>query len=80
MFEAVEVRDMAPVILEDERTKIFARFYRGQGSTNKEGIGIGLYLAREIVVKQGGYMNLSQHEGGNVFAIYLPVENLNEMK
>lgn len=73
IFMAIDVEDMAPVILEEEKTKIFQRFYRGQSSSHTEGIGIGLYLAREIVVKQGGYMNLTQMESGNVFTIYLPV-------
>lgn len=72
MFSAVEVADMALPIPEIERTKIFSRFYRGQNSRNTEGIGVGLYLAREIAVKQKGYLNLSCRETGNVFSIFLP--------
>lgn len=40
-------------------------------SRNFEGIGIGLYLAREITVKQGGYMNLKSDNSGNTFSIVL---------
>lgn len=72
MFSAVDVADMAKPIAEEERTKIFGRFYRGQNSRGTEGIGVGLYLAREIAVKQKGYLNLSCRKNGNVFSIFLP--------
>ena len=71
MFASVEVTDKNPPIPENERNKIFSRFYRGMNSRNFEGIGIGLYLAREITVKQGGYMNLKSDNSGNTFSIVL---------
>lgn len=71
MFAAVEVRDENEPISEGERSKIFTRFYRGSNSQNSEGIGVGLYLAREIVIKQGGYMNLKVNEQGNTFSLVL---------
>ena len=71
MFASVEVTDKNPPIPENERNKIFSRFYRGMNSRNFEGIGIGLYLAREITVKQGGYMNLKTDNSGNTFSIVL---------
>ncbi len=74
MFAVVAVADMAAHIPEAEKNKVFARFYRGRNSRNTEGIGVGLYLAREIIVLQGGYMNLSAWDKGNVFAVFLPVE------
>ena len=43
----------------------------GENSRNQEGIGIGLYLAREIVMKQKGYMKLTTTEKGNQFSIVL---------
>lgn len=69
-FAVVEVEDENGSIPEDEQTKIFARFYRGKNSQNKEGIGVGLYLSREIAVRQGGYMNLKTTSRGNIFSIY----------
>ena len=54
-----------------EAKKIFARFYRGKNGINEEGIGLGLYLAREIAIKQGGYMNLKTTERGNIFQFYI---------
>ena len=71
MFASVEVADENLPIPEDERNKIFSRFYRGDNSRNIEGIGIGLYLAREIAVRQGGYMNLKASDKGNIFSFVL---------
>lgn len=75
MFAAVEVTDENVPIPEEEKNKIFSRFYRGINSRNQEGIGIGLYLSREIVVKQGGYMNLKTTAKGNTFSIVLHCGN-----
>lgn len=71
MFASVEVSDENAPIPEEEQSRIFSRFYRGKNSRNSEGIGIGLYLSREIAVKQGGYMNLKASDKGNSFSIVL---------
>lgn len=70
-FAVVEVEDENGAIPEEEQTKIFTRFYRGRNSRNKEGIGVGLYLSREIAVRQGGYMNLRTTPHGNIFSVYI---------
>lgn len=71
MFVEISVEDENGVIPQEERSKIFMRFYRGNNSRNQEGVGIGLYLTRQIAVKQGGYVNLKATEVGNVFSIFL---------
>ena len=71
MFAEVEVKNSGDKIPESEQAKIFSRFYRGGNAGSKEGIGIGLYLAREIAVKQGGYINLRSDGGFNIFSLYL---------
>lgn len=39
----------------------------------EEGVGIGLYLTREIITKQGGYIKVKSKEGvGSSFSLYLP--------
>lgn len=76
IFAVIEVKDENPPLPEAERAQIFTRFYRGSKSKGKEGIGIGLYLAREIVVRQGGYMKLQCTKGGNVFSIVLQKQGL----
>lgn len=74
MFVRIDVTDNGMGISEDELTKVFTRFYRGKDTGDIEGIGIGLYLAREIVTKQGGYMKVSSKgQGrGSTFSIFLP--------
>ena len=47
MHVCIQVEDEGPGIPEEERTKIFQRFYRGEDNQQEEGVGIGLYLARE---------------------------------
>lgn len=42
---------------------------------SEEGVGLGLYLAREIVRSQGGYIKVSSKKGeGSVFSVFLPSE------
>lgn len=68
----ISVKDCNTVIPQDERTRIFERFYRGKNAGKKEGVGIGLYLTREIIEKQGGYVSVREWEKGNHFMIVLP--------
>lgn len=75
MFVEVSVEDENGAIPEEERSKIFTRFYRGSHGKNQEGIGIGLYLSREIAMKQGGYMNLKTTIKGNIFSLALYIEH-----
>lgn len=72
MYTEITVKDQNDPITESEQARVFARFYRGSNSHKKEGVGVGLYLAREIVIKQGGYMKLGTDEEGNSFSIFLP--------
>lgn len=71
MFAEISVEDENSIIPEMERSKIFMRFYRGTNSRNQEGVGVGLYLTRQIAVKQGGYVNLKASKKGNVFSVFL---------
>lgn len=73
MFCRVDVSDTGPGILEPEQAKIFRRFYRRSGNSQIQGVGIGLYLARQIAERQGGYIKLSSRAGeGSTFSLYLP--------
>lgn len=76
LYAEICVRDDGPGIPESEQAQIFARFYRGQAAKNTAGVGIGLYLAREIVTRQGGYIRLRSEPGqGAVFSIMLPLRD-----
>ncbi len=73
MFGCVRVSDTGPGIPEEEQAKIFQRFYRAPSAHDQEGVGVGLYLAREIARGQGGYLKVkSPEDGGAVFSLFLP--------
>lgn len=73
LFCCIRVRDTGMGIPEEEYAEIFSRFYRSAAAAGTEGVGIGLYLAREILAQEGGYIKVSSRPGeGSVFSIYLP--------
>lgn len=72
IFSRIDIEDNGIGIDEEELPKIFTRFYRGTKVDNIEGIGIGLYLSREIITKQEGYIKVSSNEKGSKFSIFLP--------
>lgn len=72
MFVRIEVRDQGIGIDEGEESLVFRRFYRGNRATGSQGFGLGLYLAREIVMRHGGFMKLKRLEPGLSAGIWLP--------
>lgn len=71
-YVCISVRDEGIGISEAERAQIFSRFYRSAEVQQEDGIGIGLYLAREIVQKEKGYMKVLSKKGkGSIFKMYL---------
>lgn len=74
LFVRVDVEDTGVGIPEAQQAQIFSRFYRGEGHGQQEGVGIGLYLTREILQKEGGYIKVSSQVGkGSAFSLFLPV-------
>lgn len=71
MFVCIWVRDYGIGIEEGEEAKIFQRFYRGKNAGRTEGYGLGLYLAREIVLLYGGFMKVKRESPGIRVEIYL---------
>ncbi len=78
-FLRLDISDSGVGIPEEEQAKIFGRFYRGKQSVGTDGVGIGLYLTREIINKQNGYMKVSSDENGSTFSMFLK-KNLKGMK
>lgn len=77
MYAAVSVKDFGIGIREEESAKIFGRFYRSGDVQQEEGVGLGLYLAREILKKENGYMKVKSRYGeGAEFILYLPKNGL----
>lgn len=74
MFLRVDVADTGIGISEKDQAKIFSRFYRGDINAKQEGVGIGLYLAREILRTEGGYIKVCSETGkGSIFSVFLPI-------
>lgn len=72
MFTRIDIKDNGIGISEDELPKIFGRFYKCKTTQQEEGVGLGLYLAREIISGQGGYIKVSSQIGqGTVFSVFL---------
>jgi len=69
MFYAVVIKDKGIGVSSDELNSIFKRFYRGSQVHEIEGVGIGLYLAQEIMSKQGGYIYCKDIQQGSEFSI-----------
>nr|WP_325196002.1 HAMP domain-containing sensor histidine kinase [uncultured Oscillibacter sp.] len=73
LFCHIDVTDTGPGIPEEEQAKVFQRFYRSPVNHQAQGVGIGLYLARQIAEGQGGYIKVFSKPGkGAKFSLYLP--------
>ncbi len=70
----IEVSDTGSGIAPEEVARIFERFYRGSGSLEQEGFGLGLSIARRMVDVMGGRIGVESKLGvGSTFWIRLPV-------
>ena len=75
MYVEIKVADNGKGISESNQAAIFRRFYRGEEVHSEPGVGIGLYLAREIITRQGGYIKVVSAPGnGSAFSIMLPAK------
>ncbi|MNW68015.1 Signal transduction histidine-protein kinase ArlS [compost metagenome] len=75
LFCRIDITDSGIGIAEEEQGKIFTRFYRSPTVNSQEGVGIGLFLAREIIAAEGGYIKVRSHyDRGSTFSIFLPMD------
>lgn len=81
MFTCIQVSDTGQGIKEAETAKIFGRFYRSPDVRDEKGVGIGLFLARQIIMSQKGYIKVTSKTGqGSRFSVYLPAAQPNLSK
>lgn len=74
-FTEICVEDTGKGIAPERQGSIFKRFYREPEVHAQEGIGVGLYLAREIITLQKGYIEVQSELGkGSAFRVFLPNE------
>jgi signal transduction histidine kinase len=68
------VTDQGIGIPEEYRANIFDRFFQAHSNNYMSGMGLGLYLTRQIVELHGGTITAEfPEEGGTRFVINLPV-------
>ncbi|MHB8876547.1 MAG: sensor histidine kinase [Myxococcaceae bacterium] len=70
----VSVRDHGPGIGPEAQAHLFERYYRAPGAPRKEGLGLGLYIARQLVRAHGGRIWVESEPGrGSTFRFALPL-------
>jgi signal transduction histidine kinase/HAMP domain-containing protein len=68
----IEVQDTGAGIPEAERDRVFERFYRGSGSLERDGFGLGLAIAKRMIDVMGGEITVDSVEGkGSTFSVHL---------
>lgn len=73
-FAVLRVKDNGSGIHEADQKKIFEKFERGTSHNIPEGLGLGLYICKEIVDAHGGKIILESSPGkGAVFIVRLPI-------
>jgi len=73
----VQVQDFGIGIPKHQQTKVFERFYRvyDNNNTTYPGLGIGLYVAHEIIARHHGTLSVESIEGeGSIFSFSLPLQ------
>ena len=81
MFVRIDITDTGIGMSEDETSKVFARFYRSPRVSQEKGVGIGLYLAREFLARENGYIKISSKiHKGSTFSLFLPKTDPNLSK
>ena len=73
MYTEIRVQDTGKGIASAHYNDIFKRFYRESSVSKEEGLGLGLYIARNIIMLQGGYIMVHSVLGqGSCFSVFLP--------
>ena len=73
LHATVEVADRGPGVPEEERARIFERFYRGRSRGSEGGFGLGLAIGSELAERMGGTVELADRPGGGTrFTLALP--------
>jgi len=70
------VRDHGIGVPAEHRPHLFERFYQAHRSDHRSGMGLGLYVCREIVEKHGGHIEAEfPPDGGTRFVVELPAQS-----
>ena len=69
----LDIENECKDLSEETLPKIFERFYRGKNSVSKDGLGLGLFIAREIIEKHGGNIRASLDKNRIKFSVDFPL-------
>jgi signal transduction histidine kinase len=70
----VRVVDHGPAIAVEDRERVFQKFERAEGIRKASGLGLGLFIVREIAQMHGGSVRVEGHPGqGAIFVVTLPI-------
>jgi signal transduction histidine kinase len=70
----ISVRDHGNGLAGEDRERVFERFYQARPNGEHGGLGLGLYISRQIVQMHGGTLACEAAEGeGNRFVLRLPL-------
>ena len=71
----ISVRDFGPGIPRQRRHGLFDRFYQARAGDHRSGMGLGLYISRQIVEQHGGQIQAEfPRDGGTRLVVVVPVE------
>jgi PAS domain S-box-containing protein len=72
---SIAVRDRGIGIPVEYQDRLFERFYQARSGDRVAGMGLGLYISRQIVVLHGGHIGItSPPDGGTRFVVTLPLD------
>ena len=75
----IDIADTGIGIREEVQGAVFSRSYRSKETSDSQGVGIGLYIAREVMRAQNGYIRLrSEHGSGSIFSLYLLKDEMSQ--
>lgn len=69
----LDIENECKDLSEETLPKIFERFYRGKNSVSKDGLGLGLFIAREIIEKHGANIRASLDNNRIKFSVDFPL-------
>jgi PAS domain S-box-containing protein len=69
----IKVRDEGIGLTEQQKRQVFSRFFRAEGAQNISGLGLGLYLTKEIIDRHNGTIGVNSTVGvGSEFYFTIP--------
>lgn len=73
IFYNLDITNDSENLNDMEKAQIFQRFYRGHNSRRKDGLGLGLFITKEIIEKQNGILSVESKDYKTTFRVDFPV-------